>query len=178
MENLNNLYKHSMTHPIVADAYIEEKEDLPTQILINEVPDTSVQAHMDFNPEPPAPTKYNITTQVSPDSPEGSGAVDGGGEYDEGATATLTATATTGYVFVKWNDENTDNPRTITVTGDAIYTATFAAESPEEGNGTNTTNTSESGQQGEANDQQEGSELEENGEVSTLDSETPKTNGE
>lgn len=124
MENLNELYKHSMTHPIVADAYIKEKEDLPEQILINEVPDTSVQAHMDFNPEPPAPTKYAITTEVSP---EGSGTVTGGGEYDENATVTLTATPTEGYAFVKWNDDDTNSTKEITVTGDVTYTATFEA---------------------------------------------------
>ena len=31
-----------------------------------------------------------------------------------------------GYHFVKWNDNNTENPRTISVTKDATYTATFA----------------------------------------------------
>lgn len=53
------------------------------------------------------------------------GTVTGGGTYDVGASATLTATPNTGYRFVKWNDDNTDNPRTVTVTGNATYTATF-----------------------------------------------------
>ena len=34
-----------------------------------------------------------------------------------------------GYHFVKWNDNNTENPRTISVTKDATYTATFAKNS-------------------------------------------------
>ena len=55
------------------------------------------------------------------------GTVTGGGTYNGGATATLTATPNTGYHFVQWQDGNTQNPRTITVTGDASYTATFAA---------------------------------------------------
>lgn len=43
-----------------------------------------------------------------------------------GGSVTLTATPTSGYRFVKWQDENTTNPRTITnVTADATYTATF-----------------------------------------------------
>lgn len=54
------------------------------------------------------------------------GTVTGGGTYAENATATLTATAKEGYKFVQWNDGNTTNPRTITVTADATYTATFA----------------------------------------------------
>ena len=55
------------------------------------------------------------------------GTVSGAGSYADGATATLTATPKEGYVFVKWQDGNTDNPRTITVTADATYTAEFAA---------------------------------------------------
>ncbi|MCQ2271984.1 MAG: hypothetical protein MJZ72_04260 [Bacteroidales bacterium] len=54
------------------------------------------------------------------------GTVTGGGTYAENATATLTATAKEGYKFVQWIDGNTSNPRTITVTADATYTATFA----------------------------------------------------
>lgn len=56
------------------------------------------------------------------------GTVTGGGTYNGGATATLTATPNTGYHFMQWQDGNTQNPRTITVTGDATYTATFAPD--------------------------------------------------
>lgn len=56
------------------------------------------------------------------------GNVTGGGTYNEGATATLTATANSGYHFTQWQDGNTQNPRTITVTGDATYTAYFEAD--------------------------------------------------
>ncbi len=66
---------------------------------------------------------YTITA-VSAD--EATGTVTGGGIFYEGETATLTATAAEGYRFATWNDGNTDNPRTITVTGNATYTATFA----------------------------------------------------
>ena len=38
----------------------------------------------------------------------------------------ISAIANYGYHFVKWNDNNTENPRTISVTKDATYTATFA----------------------------------------------------
>ena len=38
----------------------------------------------------------------------------------------ISATANYGYHFVKWNDNNTENPRTISVKKDATYTATFA----------------------------------------------------
>lgn len=55
------------------------------------------------------------------------GTVSGGGDYESGATATLTATPKTGYKFVKWNDGNTSATRTVTVSADATYTATFEA---------------------------------------------------
>jgi len=55
------------------------------------------------------------------------GTVTGSGTYDHGAEATITATPNRGVYFVKWNDENTDNSRVVTVTSDMTYTATFVA---------------------------------------------------
>lgn len=81
-----------------------------------------------FEALPPAP-QYTIT--VASNNPEW-GTVDGGGTYDEGTTVTLTANAASGYHFVKWHDDDTLNPRTITVTGDTTFTAFFAAD-PHEG---------------------------------------------
>ena len=52
-------------------------------------------------------------------------AVEGAGTYEHGAEATLTAEANAGYIFSKWDDGNTDNPRKVTVTGNKTYTATF-----------------------------------------------------
>ena len=65
---------------------------------------------------------YTVTVKSSP--AEG-GTVSGGGSYESGKSATLKATPKTGYRFVKWNDDVTTNPRTITVTGNATYTAYF-----------------------------------------------------
>jgi len=53
------------------------------------------------------------------------GTVTGGGTYPEGTVVTLTAIANEGYEFSMWSDENTDNPRQITVSGDATYMAIF-----------------------------------------------------
>ena len=38
---------------------------------------------------------------------------------------TLTAIANNGYVFSRWNDGNTENPRTVTVTSDTAFMAIF-----------------------------------------------------
>ena len=68
------------------------------------------------------PTEYTITTNVIP---EGSGVVNGGGNYPTGTQVMLEAIANEGYTFDHWQDGSPDNPRTITVTGNATYTATF-----------------------------------------------------
>ncbi len=57
------------------------------------------------------------------------GVATGSGTYASGATATLAAVPATNCIFVKWNDDVTDNPRTVTVTGDITYTAYFAENS-------------------------------------------------
>ena len=47
----------------------------------------------------------------------------------DGNTAVLTATANEGYSFVIWNDGNTENPRTVTVTSDTTFMAIFTLAS-------------------------------------------------
>ena len=71
---------------------------------------------------------YTITTATNVDA---WGTVTGGGTYAEGAEVTLKAVPAVGYVFVEWTDGVKDNPRTITVTGDALYTAHFRKASRE-----------------------------------------------
>lgn len=68
-------------------------------------------------------TYYTITTAASPTD---AGTVEGGGTYEDGATVILAASANPGWQFVQWTDGNADNPRNITVTGDATYTAQFS----------------------------------------------------
>lgn len=72
-----------------------------------------------------AGTRYNISATCDANR----GSVIGGGEYPNGYTATLTATPKSGCTFVGWSDGNTDNPRTVTVSGDAAYIAQFAKSS-------------------------------------------------
>jgi YD repeat-containing protein len=53
------------------------------------------------------------------------GAVTGSGDYAKDSTAIIRATANVGHRFLKWNDGNTSNPRTITVIRDTSFTAIF-----------------------------------------------------
>ena len=55
------------------------------------------------------------------------GTVSGGGLYQAGTVASISATPASGYRFKQWNDGNTQNPRTVTVVGNATYTAQFEA---------------------------------------------------
>lgn len=64
--------------------------------------------------------QYKLTVTAST-----GGTVSGGGTYNYNASVTLKATANSGYHFVKWSDGNTSATRTVTVTKDITYTATF-----------------------------------------------------
>ncbi len=75
---------------------------------------------------------YTITTSANPTN---GGTVTGGGTYNEGASITLRANANTNYTFDRWQDGNTTNPRTITVTSNATYTAYFTYSGGGSGNG-------------------------------------------
>lgn len=72
------------------------------------------------------PTEYYTLTVVSADPAMGT--VEGGGVYAEGETVTISATANSGYHFVRWQDGNTSASRNVTVTSDATYTAYFEAD--------------------------------------------------
>lgn len=71
-------------------------------------------------------TTFTISVAVTP---QGSGSITGGGNYNSGATVELNAIANAGYKFEKWTDGVTDNPRTITVTQNMTYTAKFVEDS-------------------------------------------------
>ena len=62
------------------------------------------------------------------------GTVYGGGTYAANTFVNLYAIAYEGYDFVSWSDGNTDNPRRITVTGNAMYIATFVPSTGTEEN--------------------------------------------
>ena len=77
---------------------------------------------------PALPVKYNVTVTAE------NGTVTGDGEYEEGKTATLTATAAEGYEFVNWTvgEEvvSTENPYSFVVTADVALVANFEKAEP------------------------------------------------
>ena len=66
--------------------------------------------------------QYTITVLANPTD---AGIVSGGGTYYEGTVVTVEAAPYQGYVFNGWDDNNMQIRRTITVTGNATYTANF-----------------------------------------------------
>lgn len=76
----------------------------------------------------------NHTITVSANPAEG-GVVTGGGEYEEGATANLTATANEGYEFVNWTENevevSTDAEYTFEVLANRALVANFKEVEPE-----------------------------------------------
>ena len=69
--------------------------------------------------------RYNITVSSNDTA---MGTVSGSGIYYGGEQVILTASPCEHYHFVQWGDGSTQNPRTITVVGDADYTAVFEAD--------------------------------------------------
>lgn len=68
-----------------------------------------------------------VTVSVSP---KDSGTVAVTGSQEKGSKITLTATAATGYTFTKWDDDETENPREVTLNGDLTIGAVFTANQP------------------------------------------------
>ena len=74
---------------------------------------------------------YTVTAYYSEDQ----GFVIGSGSYVAGSTATLAAIPADGYVFDKWSDETTDNPKQVLVNHDIVLTAYFLYTSVDEYDG-------------------------------------------
>lgn len=66
--------------------------------------------------------QYEITTAASP---EEGGTVSGAGTYYYGERAELKAEPNENYIFLCWSDGMASNPRIVTVTQDATFTALF-----------------------------------------------------
>ena len=68
-------------------------------------------------------TKYTVSVSSNNTT---MGTVSGGGQYASGSTATVTATAKSGYEFTQWSDGSKANPYSFTVTKNVSLTAYFA----------------------------------------------------
>ena len=78
--------------------------------------------YMEFERQDPLLFKVDVAVDE-----ETHGSVTGGGWYEDGTQATLTAIAKEGFRFDRWSDDVTDNPRLLTVDDDLTLTAIYAA---------------------------------------------------
>ncbi|MDD3814549.1 MAG: hypothetical protein PHZ02_07865 [Desulfocapsaceae bacterium] len=78
----------------------------------------------DFQLDTSPVISYTVTTAVDP---IGTGTVTGGGNYNEGTTATLTASPAVNFFFINWSGDSTatTNPIRILVNDDKNITANF-----------------------------------------------------
>ncbi|MBR5911802.1 MAG: T9SS type A sorting domain-containing protein [Bacteroidales bacterium] len=88
--------------------------DNPRDIIITQ--DSTFTAHFGL-------IDYFVEVKASP---ENAGTVAGSGIYHYGETIEIEATALEGHDFLQWADGITDNPRSVTITSDTIFTAEFS----------------------------------------------------
>ncbi len=86
----------------------------PRQVQVTR--DSTFTALFDYN-------QYSIALSVDTAI---HGSVSGAGDYNYLSARTIAATANYGYHFTQWNDGDTNNPRTLTLTQDTAFTALFA----------------------------------------------------
>ncbi len=77
--------------------------------------DSVITAQFDYN-------QYSISLTVDTTI---HGSVSGDGSYSYLSERTISATPNYGYHFTQWNDGDTNNPRTLTLTQDTAFTALF-----------------------------------------------------
>ncbi len=83
--------------------------------------DSTIIANFDTN-------EYVLTVAVA-DGQDAMGSVDGSNPaVKHFLNYQISATPNQGYIFKEWNDGNTDNPRTVTLTENTTYTASFAPD--------------------------------------------------
>ena len=75
------------------------------------------------------PDQYAVNTAIGCGDEEVNSVSASADIADYGAAVTLTASAGEGYYFSQWDDGNTDNPRTVTITQDTTFTACFLLHS-------------------------------------------------
>jgi len=117
-------YNHNSTATLTATAYYgyhfvqwqDGNTENPRSVVVTD--STQYTAQFDYNSYLVTANSSNVTL----------GSATGGGSYNYLSQVALTAVAVPHYHFTMWNDSIEDNPRTITVTRDSVFTAHFAID--------------------------------------------------
>ncbi len=108
-----------------AEGYVFEKwsdDDATNPRIFAVTSDVTLTANF---VESASATTYTLALNVDENSTD-MGVVAGAGTYVENASVQISAIPNTGYHFTAWNDDNTDNPRTVAMDADKEFTASFA----------------------------------------------------
>ena len=108
-----------------AEGYVFEKwsdDDATNPRIFAVTSDVTLTANF---VESASATTYTLALNVDENSTD-MGVVAGAGTYVENARVQISAIPNTGYHFTAWNDDNTDNPRTVAMDADKEFTASFA----------------------------------------------------
>jgi hypothetical protein len=124
-------YIHDTTYlwhydTIVVDNYIHDTTVIhDTTIINNYIHDTTYVDNFIYDTvvimEPI--DYYNLNLSTVPE--DYGGIVVGSGQYSENTVVEIVAIPSSGYHFVRWNDDNTDNPRHVTMTHNMTLYAYF-----------------------------------------------------
>lgn len=117
----NLLAETEKAKDLLTTAESQAEIDKETTTLGNVIDDYAASVLTETSPLPYEDT-LNITVMVNNKE---YGKTYGSGSYPKNERIQLIAVPANGYHFVAWDDESTENPRTITVAKDAIYMATF-----------------------------------------------------
>lgn len=90
---------------------------------------TTTESTPGTTPGAPNPTPTSHTVALSA-SPANGGSVSGAGSYQHGASATIAATANSGYTFTRWSDGSTQPSRTLAINDNLTLQAIFTANTP------------------------------------------------
>jgi len=67
----------------------------------------------------------SVTYSVQISAASGGTVDNSGGSFDSGSTLTVTATPNSGYAFINWSDDTTDNPKELNINSNLTLTANF-----------------------------------------------------
>lgn len=132
--NINTINIYSPTPPVITHNVFDQYNDLMS-ITLN-VRSIAIDAYKasdvwkDMYVQVMENDLRTFTLDVS-SADENMGTTSAGGMFDEDSEVLIYAAAKDGYKFSKWNDDNTDNPRTVKMISDLSFVAYFEAVFPD-----------------------------------------------
>jgi hypothetical protein len=121
---LTDIYVNATDPPLLgADVFDNVSNGVSVHVPCNRVTDYQNAAGWDYFTNITGDVSFNLTLQNN-NSAMGTAQIIQANTCAN-SVAIIEAIANTGYNFSQWNDGNTDNPRSITVTQDTTFAATF-----------------------------------------------------